>query len=74
MTRKYLPGPKVAERYGWSAQTTYRRRRFDPDFPAPVTINGRHYYPEDQLDAYDDARVNGGNDKPSCDRHEKEMT
>ena len=56
MTRKYLPGPKVAERYGWSSQTTYRRRRFDPDFPAPVTINGRHYYPEDQLDAYDDAR------------------
>jgi predicted DNA-binding transcriptional regulator AlpA len=62
MSKRYLTGPKVAERYGWSPMTTYRREKFDPSFPKPVIIGNRKYFPEDALDAYDAARVRGDND------------
>jgi hypothetical protein len=51
---KLLPDRKVAERYGVNCRTLFRWDR-NPSlgFPAPVTINGRKYRREDELESFD---------------------
>jgi predicted DNA-binding transcriptional regulator AlpA len=57
-TPHLLPTRQVCKRYGVSDRTVARWER-DPDlhFPRPVTINGRKYYAESALTAFDRAQA-----------------
>ena len=57
-TSQLLPTRLVCKRYGVSDRTISRWER-DPDlqFPQPVTINKRKYYPEAALTAFDRDRA-----------------
>jgi hypothetical protein len=54
MQAKYLPKNNVAARYGVTTRTVDRWER-EPKlgFPASVGINGRRYFRDDELDAFD---------------------
>lgn len=53
---QYLPTRRVCERYNVTDRTISRWER-DPDlnFPQPTVINGRKYYDEVELTAWDRA-------------------
>ena len=53
-----LPSTKVYERYGISRRTLSRWMA-DPylGFPAPLTINNRHYFEECALEAWERQRI-----------------
>jgi predicted DNA-binding transcriptional regulator AlpA len=55
---KFLPTRQVCARYGISDRTIARWER-DPDlqFPKPLVINGRKFYSENALTAFDRAQV-----------------
>jgi hypothetical protein len=58
-TSRKLPTRAVCQRYGVSDRTVARWER-DPDlqFPQALVVNGRKYYSEDELTAWD--RANAG--------------
>jgi predicted DNA-binding transcriptional regulator AlpA len=58
MSKKYLTGPAVAQRYSVTPVTIYRRRLLDPTFPKPITVDGRNYFDEAELDAWDESKKN----------------
>ena len=53
--KRYLPEPKVCERYGVSHMAP-RRWDADPelDFPKPIIIRGRKYRDLDALEAFEE--------------------
>jgi predicted DNA-binding transcriptional regulator AlpA len=57
--KKYLRAAQVRARYGDISDMTLWRRIQSGNFPKPNYINGRRYWPEEELDAYD-ARVDQG--------------
>jgi hypothetical protein len=63
VTGRKLPTRLVCERYGVSSRTVARWGA-DPNFPKPILINGRKYYEEDLLTAYDRAQAVGRLAKP----------
>jgi predicted DNA-binding transcriptional regulator AlpA len=58
MPATFVTATKVRDRYGVSDMTLWRWLR-DPklNFPKPITINGRRYWREDSLSAWEDARA-----------------
>jgi hypothetical protein len=58
ITGRKLPTRSVCARYGICSRTIARWER-DPDlnFPQPMVLNGRKYYDEDALTAFDRARA-----------------
>ena len=63
-SRTYLPGPKTARRYGVSDRTIVRWEQ-DPAlcFPQPMHVNGRKFYPLDELEAWERMRAMPSNQK-----------
>jgi len=56
--KRYIPGPKVDERYGITPMTRWRWSRNDElAFPKPIRINGRSFYAEDELEAWERQRA-----------------
>jgi hypothetical protein len=57
-TGQKLPTRLVSQRYGVSDRTIARWER-DPDlrFPQPLVVNGRKYFSEDDLTAWDRANA-----------------
>jgi predicted DNA-binding transcriptional regulator AlpA len=54
--KRYLTGPQVRRRYGNKSHVwLWRQIKFNPDFPKPIDINGRHHFDENEMDAYDEA-------------------
>jgi hypothetical protein len=48
---------KLNDRYpGTSRMTRYRWRRYEPDFPDPIIINGTEYYYADELTEWEESR------------------
>jgi hypothetical protein len=58
MTVTYRRKSEVAARYGVSTKTIERWRE-DPDlkFPRGIDINGREYFPENELNDFDARRA-----------------
>ena len=57
---RYLPGPKVRERYGVSDMTLWRwLRNAELKFPRPTVINGRRYWLLKELEEWEKARAGG---------------
>lgn len=54
---RWVTGPMLRESLGISAPTLWRWRR-KHDFPVPKVINGRLYFPADQVDAWMAAQPN----------------
>ena len=58
MSAKLIPARQVAQRYGVSLRTIDRWRRDDElGFPPSVTINGRNYNSEKDLEDFDRRRA-----------------
>jgi predicted DNA-binding transcriptional regulator AlpA len=56
--KRYIPGPKVDERYGITPMTRWRwSRKPELEFPQPIRINGRTFYAEDELQAWERSRA-----------------
>ena len=66
-SRTYLPGPKTAHRYGVSDRTIVRWEQ-DPalGFPQPMHVNGRKFYPLDELEAWERSRAAPSNNKKAA--------
>jgi predicted DNA-binding transcriptional regulator AlpA len=56
MANKLLPAKAVSAKYGVTVRTVDRWVR-DPNlnFPKPISINGRNYFEDDKLEAFDQA-------------------
>lgn len=56
--RRYLPDPKVCQRYGITPMTLWRWDH-DPrvNFPRPIRINHRKYRDEAELESWERSRV-----------------
>ena len=51
---RYLTGPQRRTRYGnRPAVWFWRQITKNPDFPRPLVINGKNYFSEAELDAFD---------------------
>lgn len=59
--KKWMPGPKVQDRYGRTKMTIRRwGQDVELDFPKPIKINNRNYWDEAELDRWDATRERGG--------------
>jgi excisionase family DNA binding protein len=60
----YLTAPQVRARYGSISDMTLYRWVHDPrlGFVQPIVINGRRYFPEDELDTFDAKRAASTNE------------
>jgi hypothetical protein len=47
---------KLGDRYPGTSRMTRWRWKHDPDFPAPVILNGTEYYVASELTEYEEAR------------------
>jgi hypothetical protein len=53
--------PPACERYGNRSHVwLWRKDKTDPLFPKPMWLDGKKHYAEDQLDAYDLAKMANG--------------
>ena len=51
---KFVTGPAVRTRYGGkSAAWLWRIIRNEKDFPSPLVLGGRYFFPLEELDAFD---------------------
>jgi hypothetical protein len=58
MARQLIPNSKLPQRYGSTREAIFRWKR-DPElnFPKPaMTINGRDFYDEEDLNAWEDSQ------------------
>jgi predicted DNA-binding transcriptional regulator AlpA len=57
LTKRYIPGPKVAARYDVTDMSIWRWER-DPrlNFPKPIRIGRRKFWDEAELIAWESAR------------------
>jgi len=52
--KRYIPGPEVDRRYNISAMTRWRwGQNAELDFPQPLRVNGRQFFAEDELEAWE---------------------
>ena len=56
--KRYIPGPKVDQRYGITPMTRWRWSQNEQlGVPKPIKINGRSFYDEDLLEAWERQRA-----------------
>jgi predicted DNA-binding transcriptional regulator AlpA len=56
--KRYLPGPKVDERYGITSMTRWRWMHNEAlGFPKPLIVNRRQLFDLDQLEAWERKRA-----------------